>query len=102
MPEPIVRDAVYAALDPVGAWAGEGFERGIATARVMDALARYKFGRLPCGCPDVDPLDVECDVCVWSHWHLSPIDALREDRFCLYCGAMDTRRLVSDPQGETR
>lgn len=50
--------------------------------------------RLPCGCPDVgeDFLD-PCPGHVWSHWHPNPFNALREDRFCFYCGGMETQEI---------
>jgi hypothetical protein len=54
--------------------------------------------RLPCGCPDFDEDDYldPCPGHVWSHWHPSPIDALREDRFCFYCGEMEWQTLVGE------
>ncbi len=54
--------------------------------------------RLPCGCPEIETYLDPCPEgeCVWSHWHPSPIDGLREDRFCFYCGAMETQRICGE------
>lgn len=51
--------------------------------------------RLPCGCPDMDDwewLD-PCPGHVWTHWHPNPVNAMREDRYCFYCGAMEMQEI---------
>lgn len=37
----------------------------------------------------------ECD---WTPWHPSPINDLREDRFCRKCGDMESQTLVLDQE----
>ena len=57
--------------------------------------------RLPCGCPELETWIDPCPGHVWSHWHFSPINALRQDAFCFYCGEMKTQTLNENPPKET-
>lgn len=50
--------------------------------------------RLACGCPDMEEWLDPCPGHVWTHWHPNPADALREDRFCFYCGAMERQEIA--------
>jgi hypothetical protein len=49
--------------------------------------------RLPCGCPDMDEWLDPCPGHIWTHWHSNKRNALREDRFCFYCGAMESQEI---------
>lgn len=54
------------------------------------------LGVSSCGCLQWEEYDPPCDgPHDWTHWHPNSQDALREDRYCRRCGAMEWQRLAA-------
>ena len=65
-------------------------------ARIKELEVDLEKPRLSCGCPELNDFLNPCPGHVFSHWHQNKLNALRMDRFCFYCGEMETQELKDE------